>query len=361
MRDLVVIGAGPAGLAVATGAALRGLDALVLERRSLPVDKACGEGLLPGGVRALQALGAARHLDPDGWSRIRSIRWVQEDGAFAEARLPGDGGMGIRRTSLSAALAARAREAGATVREEATVQAHSRDGDGVTVELSGGERVRARLLVAADGLSSPVREREGLGRAAGGPRRFGLRRHFAVAPWSDAVEVHFSAGAEAYVTPAGPRRVGLAFLFAEGRPPDFDALLALFPALAARLRGAPADSPLAGAGPLRRGASARVLDRLVLVGDAGGYLDAITGEGVSLALEEGLLLADVLPGALARGATRQALAPWERAIRSRRRRHAAVTRLVLGMAARPALRRRAVAGLGRAPRLFDALLASAVG
>jgi flavin-dependent dehydrogenase len=361
VRDVIVVGGGPAGLAAAAAVAARGLDTLVLERRELPADKACGEGLLPGGVRALEALGAARHLDPDGWSRLRAIRWIQEDGRSAEARLPAPGGMGIRRLALSAALAARAREAGAEVREGTAVQSHRREAEGVTVLLPSGEELRARVLVAADGLGSMVREREGLSGPVRGPRRFGLRRHFAIAPWGDAVEVHFSPGAEAYVTPAGARRVGLAFLFEERTASGFDALLARFPALASRLAGAPFDSALAGAGPLGRSASTRVLPRLLLVGDAGGYVDAITGEGVSLALQEAVLLGGLLPEALSRGATREALRPWDRAVRARHLRHAAVTRLVLGMARRPALRRTAVSLLGRAPRLFDALVAGAVG
>jgi len=361
VRDVIVIGGGPAGLAAASALAARGLDALVLERRDLPADKACGEGLLPGGVAALESLGAVRHLDAAGWSRIRAIRWIQEDGTSAEARLPAPGGMGIRRLALSAALAARAREVGAEVRERAAVASHWRSADGVGVTLDGGDEIRGKVLVAADGLASAVREREGLSGPARPLRRFGLRRHFALAPWSDAVEVHFSPGVEAYVTPVGPARVGVAFLFEEGAAPDLERLLARFPALAARVAGAPFDSALAGAGPLGRDASTRVQDRLVLVGDAGGYVDAITGEGISLALEEALLLGDLLPDALARGAARESLLPWERAVRARHRRHAAVTRLVLGMARRPGLRRVAVQWLGRAPRLFDALLAAAVG
>jgi len=361
MRDVIVVGGGPAGLAVAAEAARRGFDALVLERRSLPADKACGEGLLPAGLRALEALGALPHLDPAGYSKVRAIRWVQENGSSAEARLPPPGGLGVRRLALSAALVARAREVGADVRDGVAVESHRREEGGVTVRISGGEEARGRLLVAADGLGSAIREREGLGRPSRGPRRFGLRRHYAVAPWTDAVEVHFVRGAEAYVTPTGPERVGVAFLFEEGVAPDFDRLLARFPGLAARLARASPESALAGAGPFGREATTRVLDRLVLAGDAGGYVDAITGEGVSLALEEARLLGEMLPDVLSRDASREALLPWERAVRARLRRHAAVTRLVLSMARRPWLRRTAVDWLGRAPRLFDALVARAVG
>jgi menaquinone-9 beta-reductase len=361
VRDLIVVGGGPAGLAVAAEAARRGLDALVLERRTLPADKACGEGLLPAGVRALEALGARRHLEADGFSPVRAIRWVQEDGSFAEARLPPPGGLGVRRLALSAALWRLARERGAEVREGAAVVDHRRVAGGVTVSLAGGEALEARLLVAADGLASAVREREGLGRPAPGPRRFGLRRHLAVASGTDAVEVHFSRGVEAYLTPAGPGRLGVAFLFEEGVAPDFGALLARFPSLAGRLGSAPADSAVAGAGPFGRRASSRVEDRLVLAGDAAGYVDAITGEGVSLALEEALLLGEALPAALAAGGRRSSLAAWERVVHHRRRRHAAVTRLVLSMARHPRLRRLAVSGLGHAPAVFDALLARAVG
>ena len=243
MRDLIVVGGGPAGLAVGAEAARRGLDALVLERRALPADKACGEGLLPAGLRALEALGALPHLDPAGCSKVRAIRWVQENGSSAEARLPPPGGLGVRRLALSAALVARAREVGAEVREGIAVESHRREQGGVTVLISGGEEVRGRLLVAADGLGSAIREREGLGRPARGPRRFGLRRHYAVAPWTDAVEVHFVRGAEAYVTPTGPGRVGVAFLFEEGVAPDFNRLLARFPRLGAHLARASPNPP----------------------------------------------------------------------------------------------------------------------
>ncbi len=354
MRDLVVVGGGPAGLAVAIAAAQRGLEVLVLERGALPADKACGEGILPAGARALEALGARAHLPADRVAPIRAIRWIDGE-VQAEARLPGAGGLGVRRTGLSEALRARALEVGAEVREAATVRGHRRLAQEVQVDLEG-RTERAKLLVAADGLASAVREREGLSRPSSAPRRFGLRRHFALAPWSEAVEVHFGEGVEAYVTPVGPRLVGVAFLCEEASRSGHAELLARFPALRERLGGAPFASRPAGMGPLARVASARVAHRLVLAGDAAGYLDAITGEGVSLALQGALALAEELPRALSRGATAPSLARWARGERVRFARYAAATSLVLGLARRPAMRAPLLRSLARSPRLFAGLL-----
>jgi flavin-dependent dehydrogenase len=359
LRDVIVIGAGPAGLAVAVAAAQRGLDVLVLEQRRLPVDKACGEGLLPAGVRALDALGVLPLLAADARSPLRAIRWT--DGvATAEARLPAPGGLGVRRTALSEALLARARACGAEVREGAGVRAHRRGREAVEVELEQGTAA-ARLLVAADGLASAIRRREGLDGPENPKSRFGLRRHFARAPWTDAVEVHFGDGVEAYVTPAGPGRVGVAFLCEDAARAPYPALLARFPALAAQLEGAALDSSPAGAGPLARQARARALDRLVLVGDAAGYVDAITGEGLSLAFASALALAEVLPAALAAGAAREAFQAWAGAEARRFARYAAAARTVLGLARRPVARRAALAFFAGHPRLFASLVGAVVG
>ncbi len=359
LRDVIVVGGGPAGLAAAVAAASRGLDVLVLERRALPADKACGEGLLPAGVRALEALGARALLDPSCVAPVRSIRWT--DGPLtAEARLPAPGGIGVRRTALSAALLERARAAGAEVREKASVRAHRRRLHQVEVDTEGGTE-RARVLVAADGLASPIRRREGLDVPAPGAPRFGLRRHFARAPWSDAVEVHFADGVEAYVTPAGPHRIGIAFLYEEAAHASYRALLARFPSLARQVSGSAHDSALAGAGPLARVARARAVDRLVLLGDASGYVDAVTGEGLSLALQGALALGRALPLALASGAGRAAFSDWERGEARRFALYAVTTRFVLGLARRPAARRASLAFLARHPRLFASMVGIVVG
>jgi flavin-dependent dehydrogenase len=366
MRDLIVVGGGPAGLATAAACARRGLDVLVLERRALPADKACGEGLMPAGVAALDALGALARVPAGERAPFAAVRWIDEDGTVAEARLPSPG-LGIRRTALSAALAAAARAAGAEVRERSAALALRPMGDAAAVETSGGEE-RARLVVAADGLGSALRARAGLDGAVAPARRFGLRRHYAVEPWADAVEVHFRDGVEAYVTPVGPRRVGVALLCEEralaagpAGEARFESLLARFPRLAAPLRGAEADSALLGAGPLARAACGRVAGRLVLVGDAAGYVDALTGEGLSLAFHAALALGERLPDALARGGHGDALRAYERDAARRFTRYEAVARLALGVARRPAARRRVVAGAARHPALFSRAVAWAIG
>jgi flavin-dependent dehydrogenase len=359
IRDVLIAGGGPAGLGVAAAAAARGLDVVVLERASLPADKACGEGLLPAGLRALEELGALGRIPAADRAPIRAIRWVDGGGAFAEATLPGPAA-GIRRTALSAALLAQARAAGAEVRERTPLVAHRRHPQGVEAETPGGQ-LKARLLVAADGLASPVREREGLARPERGAARFGLRRHFALAPWSDRVEVHFGDGVEAYVTPAGASRVGVAILCEAAARRPYQELLSGFPSLAARLAGARHDSPPAGAGPLRRGATEPVRDRLVLVGDAAGFVDAITGEGLSLAFLAALDLARALPEALARGASAEALREFARGQARRWRRYAVATHLLLALSRRSGARRWAIAAAGRHPRALERMVAWAMG
>lgn len=359
--DLAIAGGGPAGLALGILAARRGFSTVLLEKRTLPCDKPCGEGLMPRGVAQLKALGVLDRLGPADAHPFVGIRYVQEDGTAAEARFPdGRPGLGIRRVALVEALAAAARAAGVEVRERCPVLGHRRR-DAEVLLASGSGELSARLLVAADGLASPLRRAEGLDRPAGGPRRFGLRQHFAVEPWSPFVEIHFADHLEAYVTPAGARRVGIAFLWEDGRISgriDVPALLHRFPALKARVAGAAADSTPWGAGPLERVAIARTADRLALLGDAAGYADALTGEGLSLAFTCAAALADLLPAALAAGATAESLRPYEAAAARAYRPYLLLTRFMLEVARRPFLRRRLVATLRRAPWLFQRALAA---
>ena len=352
MIDVLVAGGGPAGLAVAIRAAARGFRTVVLERAAGVPDKACGEGLMPAGLRELQSLGALELIAARDRAPFRGIRYLQEDGSAVEGRFRGGDGMGIRRTALSAALWARAAAAGAEVRR-GSIRA-ARAGGGEIVAHTDDGPLHARLLVAADGLHSPLRRAAGLEQPAPAARRFGLRQHFALAPWSDLVEVHWAEGAEAYVTPVAADAVNVAFLWS-GAGRTFEEQVRRFPALESRLRGAGATSDARGAGPLEQRVRTRGGDRLALVGDAAGYVDAITGQGLSLAFGAASLLIAALPDDLSQDLA-PALRRYDRSLRGRWLRYALPARALLALASRPALRRGALRTAGRFPALFRALL-----
>ena len=353
---MAIVGGGPAGLAAAIESASRGHETVVLERRSGPPDKACGEGLMPAGVAALSRLAVLDRLDRERCAPFVGIRYLQ-DGAEVAARFPRGTGLGIRRAALTEAMADRAAEAGALPRWNGVVHRVEQEAEGVRLHTSRGG-IRARLVIAADGLASPIRRAAGLEDAPAESRRFGVRRHFATPPWSDHVDVHWADGVEAYVTPAGPRLVGVAFLWDERRlgPQRFDRLLPYFPALQARLEGAPVASEDRGAGPFERRVRGRVQGRVVLLGDAAGYIDALSGEGLSLALHQAAALGPLLADAIVHGAP--ALARYEREAAAAFRRYALLTRTLLLLARSPALRRHTIRLLAANPRLFAALLAT---
>ena len=273
--DLLVVGGGPGGLATALHARRQGLSVIVAEPRENPIDKACGEGLMPGGLAELTSLG----VDPAGMP-FHGIAYVSEH-RRAEARFRSGPGRGVRRTTLHAALAARAKEQD-TEWIRARVTSVEQDAHGVTAA-----GVRARWMVAADGLHSAVRRAVGIKATAGTPRRHGVRWHFKVPVWSEFVEVHWSRWGEAYVTPVEPDLVGVAIL--SGGRPD----LAWFPWLAQHLAGA-SRGHARGCGPLRQVVSRRVAGRVLLVGDAAGYEDALTGEGISLAVKQAAAAVDAI-------------------------------------------------------------------
>jgi len=311
----------------------------------------------------LGRLGALHRIPPSDSRPIRGVRYVQEDGSSLEGALPGTGGLGIRRTALSSALLEVARASGVEVRDRMALRSHRRTAEAMVLETDTG-LVGARVLVAADGLHSPLRRSEGLEVPARGARRFGLRQHFLAAPWTDRVEVHLSTHAEAYVTPCGPSRVGVAFLWSDGQldaPPSVESLLGRFPLLGRRLANAEPDSEARGAGPFLQLARRRVAERFALLGDAGGYVDAITGEGMSVALVCAEALAGCLPDVVQRAGDVRAFAPYVATARREFRKYAWTARAVLGLARRPALRHRVVTSLARRPGAFEWLLAQTVG
>jgi len=274
MIDLLVAGAGPVGLVTAIHAAQAGLEVTVIEPRAGTIDKACGEGLMPEALEHLTRIG----IDPPGMD-FMGIRYISGD-RIAEARFSSGPGRGVRRTTLHDSLRQRAKELNINFidgRVEEIVQSSS------SVEAAG---IRSRYLIGADGLHSTVRSQLDLEIVGKNKthQRYGIRQHFDVAPWSDFVEVYWLHNAEVYVTPVDHRTVGVAIL--GNAKLNFEETISRIPRLAQRLTSAQSASKLRGAGPLRQHVRARSVGRVLLVGDAAGYIDALTGEGMRVGFAE---------------------------------------------------------------------------
>jgi menaquinone-9 beta-reductase len=342
--DVFVIGGGPAGLAAAIAARQQGLEVIVADGSSPPIDKPCGEGLMPDGRAALTQLGISV---PEEVSRpFRGISFVS-GGLRAEANFPTGTGIGVRRTVLHRLMVERAKAVGVSLLWNTPVT--SLHADGV---LLGKQMVRSRWIVGADGGQSLVRRWAGLDSFRTDSTRYAFRRHYRITPWTDCMELHWGPKCQIYVTPVSPEEICVALVSRDSHL-RLDDALPLFPEFAARLRDAEPSSAERGATSSTRELRQVYQGRVALVGDASGAVDSITGEGLCLTFRQAQVLAECfVAGDLRR---------YQQEHRRLARRPAMMARLMLTLDWKTSLRQRVMRAFGADPRLFSRMLAMHVG
>ncbi len=299
---------------------------------------------MPDSFAALRRLGI--RLDREQSFPFRGIRF---HGPVIEvaAGFPGEHAVGIRRTHLHEVLTDRAGQLGVTMLWGTRV--NGLIGDSVLVD---GGSVRSRWVIGADGQNSRVRRWAGLEATRRQSQRYGFRRHYRVAPWTDHMEIYWGAGCQMYVTPVSPREVCAAVISRDAHL-RFDCALPGFPKLHRKLGRAPASTVERGSVTVSRRLQRVFRDRVVLIGDASGSVDAITGEGLSLSFHQALAAADALAS--------DDLAAYQAAHRRMMRRPACMASLMLSLDRFPWLLSPALHAMAFEPAIFEKLLAVHVG
>jgi flavin-dependent dehydrogenase len=377
-HDVIVVGAGPAGAATAILLAEGGWSVLVLDRARSPRTKICGEYVSPEGVRILDRLGVLKAVDAAGALPLAGMRLTGPDGRRLEGRYRPvgawrpyrDGALAIERSVLDVALTDRLRSLPADFREQVRVTDVVVERGRVTgveaVDVQGRRSdLRAPLVIGADGRASVVAHRLGC-RAPHRLRRLALATFVTgLADCHELGEIFIDPPDYAILNPVATDRVNFSLVVPLAHAAPYRGRLEAFlaarvkqlPHLARRMAGAVRVAPVASMGPLAYRVRPPRHGGVLLVGDAAGFYDPFTGEGIFSALRGAELAADVAARALARGdLSATALGAYQRARTDAMRAKARVTRAIQGVIGRRWATNLVGALLERRPDYLDMLL-----
>jgi len=363
MVDVLIAGGGIAGSGLAILLGRRGLTVELFERARFPREKPCGEGLMPAGVAILERLGLAEAV---GGAPFYGVRYHLGD-RTAEGRFPEIAGVPVagraqRRKHLDYVLfQAAAATPGVTAHTGTLVEALLSENGRVTGLIVSGEPRRARLVVAADGVHSRIRHQLGLD-VPPRRKRLGIRAHFRLAPgqaqppW---VDVFVGRGCELYVAPLPEGELLVAALadcevWGASTECAFHRWWRAERRLASLMEGAEQISSLMGSSPLSGGARIGVAPGVALLGDAAGFLDPITGGGMTQALMSAELLAEYIVGRL--GTQERWLWKFDRERQRMLRDYQMLTQMVLWVADHPRLAKGLLSSLKNSPKIFSHLV-----
>ncbi len=342
--DVFVIGGGPAGLAVAIAAANKGLSVCVAESAHPPIDKACGEGIMPDGLAALTSLGIT--LDGVPSAPFHGIRFI--DSAWEVSANFREGvGFGVRRTELHSLLVKKAEEVGVTLLWGTRVHA-----TGEQLVYIGERAVRARYVICANGQTSKLHMTQEFQISKVVRKRFGFRHHYAVRPWSTYVEVHWADCGQVYVTPVSENQVCVAYITSNSHERLSD-VLCNFPEIEQRLSGLTPISRTAGSVTTTRRLRSVCNESMALAGDASGSADAVTGDGLSMSFRQAKILGECI-------ATGD-LQPYQNEHRRISRLPCTMGELMLMMDDRPWLRHKVFRAFSNNSKIFEMMLAMHTG
>ena len=298
-----IIGGGPAGLATAICLSEEGHEVTLFERGTFPVDKVCGEGIMPTGVEYLTKHKILELINPDDKKEFRGVRYISNNSKYLEGRFKSGFGLGIKRAVLSEAFYKKlAQLNNVTICENSELVDIYKNDESVGIEIKDGDnnkKYEFDYLIGCDGIRSKVRKLCKLeSNKYAEHQRIGARMHFETEPWSDLVEVYWKDYIEAYITPVGYNIVQFAFIWdnksvrPQSRYRMDVGLKELFPELFKRVENCKQLSKLKTVGPIAVSSKKLYKNRVILLGDAYTYLDGITGEGISIAFKEAEILAD---------------------------------------------------------------------